>query len=175
VITRTAQKALVGIVTFDGNYSVAGVLTEFTQIRKTLAVGKQIENKGSCRGMNMSRPSASVLDHFDSPRNAGEMEAADAVGRASLDGNAPRVTIYIKRDGDRVVKSTFQAFGCGFTIACCSALTELVTGKTLNECLGVTPKNLSLALGGLPAEKEFCADLAITALRDAVNRLVNYQ
>ena len=159
-------------MTLDGNYSVARVLAEFTQIRKTLAVRKQIENKSSCRGMNMSRPSMTVLDHANSPRNAGEMASPDAIGRASLDGNAPRMTIYLKIHGDHIERAMFQTFGCGYSIAACSMLAELVAGMPLSGALKVSAEDLLEKLTDVPSEKEFCAGLAVEALHDAVARVV---
>ena len=119
----------------------------------------------------MSRPSSTIADHFNSPRNAGEMASPDAVGRASLDGRAPRVTIYLKTNGQVISQAMFQTFGCGFSIAACSLLTELVAGNTFDECLALSDKTLIAALNGMPPEREFCARLAVDALRDAVSRI----
>jgi NifU-like protein involved in Fe-S cluster formation len=120
----------------------------------------------------MSRPSATVLDHALSPRNGGAMEQPDAVGRASLGGNAPYVTIYLKIDQDRVTKAMFQTYGCGFSIACCSVLTEMVTGITLAECCQLGAASLIETLAGLPEEKHFCAQLAIDGLGQALISLM---
>lgn len=119
----------------------------------------------------MSRPSSTIADHFNLPRNAGEMRSPDAVGHASLDGRAPRVTIYLKTDGKVISQAMFQTFGCGFSIAACSLLTELVAGKTFDECLSLSDKTLIAALNGMPPEREFCAQLAMDALRDAISQI----
>jgi NifU-like protein involved in Fe-S cluster formation len=99
------------------------------------------------------------------------MPAPDAVGEADLRGRAPRFTIYLKANGDRVTQARFQTFGCGYSIAACSALTEMVTGKTISECQAITPDQVVAALDGMPEEKRFCADLAVAALRDALEKL----
>ena len=122
----------------------------------------------------MTAPYSSTLwDHFNAPRNAGEMRAPDAIGRASINGRAPHFTVYLKATDRKVTRATFQTFGCGYSIAACSALTELVTGKTISECRGITADHVVTALDGMPEEKRFCADLAIAALRDALEKLKN--
>ncbi|HUG67903.1 MAG TPA: iron-sulfur cluster assembly scaffold protein [Pirellulaceae bacterium] len=117
----------------------------------------------------MSRPSSKVMDHVTSPRNAGEMASPDGVGKVSLDGNAPYVTIYIKIADDRIERATFQTFGCGYSIATCSVLTELVAGSLLSEALKLSPESLLECLDGVPPEKEFCAGMAVDALHAAVS------
>jgi len=105
----------------------------------------------------MSRPSSKVMDHVTSPRNAGELASPDGIGKTSLDGSAPYVTIYIKIAGDRIERATFQTFGCGYSIATCSALTELVAGISLSDALKLSPETLLGCLHAVPPEKEFCA------------------
>ncbi len=119
----------------------------------------------------MSAPSATVMDHVLSPRNGGEMQKPTAIGRASLGGRAPYVTIYLKVDRGAVSNAMFQTFGCGYSIACCSILTEIVTKLTAAECRLVTSDQIISSLGGLPAERTFCAELAVAALRNALNQL----
>jgi NifU-like protein involved in Fe-S cluster formation len=99
------------------------------------------------------------------------MSAPDAVGEADLRGHAPRFTIYLQASGGRVTQARFQTFGCGYSIAACSALTELITGKTISECQAITADQVVTALDGMPEEKRFCADLAVAALRDALQKL----
>ena len=96
------------------------------------------------------------------------MDDADAIGRASLDGQAPRVVIYVRLESGRIERATFQAFGCGYTIAACSVLTELVKNKTVNEARSLGAADIIEALDGMPADRQFCADLAIKALHSAI-------
>jgi NifU-like protein involved in Fe-S cluster formation len=96
------------------------------------------------------------------------MASPDAVGHASLDGRAPRVTVHLRIRDEIVEQLMFQAFGCGVTIASCSVLTELATGRRIAECAAITPAQVIAALSGMPDDKRFCADLAIQALRDAL-------
>jgi NifU-like protein len=79
----------------------------------------------------MSRFSDTLMDHFQSSTNRGAMERAHLVGKGSLDGYPPFLTLYLRLDEDRVVDAAFEVEGCGVTIACGSVLTELVRGGTL--------------------------------------------
>jgi NifU-like protein involved in Fe-S cluster formation len=116
----------------------------------------------------MCRFSETLMDHFQSPMNRGAMERAHLVGKGSLDGYPRFLTLYLRVDGNRVVDAKYEAEGCGVTIACGSVLTELVRGGTLADCRQINPDDLSQALDGLPSGKEYCAEVAIRALKDAL-------
>jgi NifU-like protein involved in Fe-S cluster formation len=120
----------------------------------------------------MTRYSTTVAEHFEDPRNKGVMENPDAVGSASVDGRPPSATIYLRVVGQRIEKATFQTQGCGFMTACCSALTEMLTGRRIGEARAVTADDLMAALDGLPRDREFCAHLATAALADALAQLL---
>jgi NifU-like protein involved in Fe-S cluster formation len=98
------------------------------------------------------------------------MECPHLVGRGSLGGYPPNVTLYLRIEGDCIEDATFEAAGCGVTIACGSMLTELVRGRSLVECRQITADELWQALDGAPMGKEYCADVAISALRDALQK-----
>ena len=70
--------------------------------------------------------------------------------------------------GDKILAAKFQTYGCGPTIACGSVLTELITGRSISDCLELTPQSLIDALDGVPADKLHSPALAIAALRDAL-------
>jgi NifU-like protein involved in Fe-S cluster formation len=108
------------------------------------------------------------MEHFESPANRGALERPDLVGKGSLDGFPPFVTVYLRMSGERVADATFVADGCGITIACGSILTELVKGRSFVECRQITAETLAKALDGIPIEKEYCAAVAISALHDAI-------
>ena len=118
----------------------------------------------------MPRYSAMLMDHFNAPRNAGHMDRADVVGKASLDGRAPYISIFLKLDGDVITKASFQAFGCGVTIAACSLLTHLITGQSVSRSANMTGDELVQALD-IPSDKRFCAELALAALQNALTQL----
>ncbi len=112
--------------------------------------------------------SETLLEHFRTPRNAGMMRNADAVGE-SQDGSCGDLARFHLRvlDG-RVVEARFQTYGCGPSIAASSLATELVQGRTVEELAGLTPAAVEAALGGLPDDRRHAADLVVDALRAAV-------
>lgn len=117
----------------------------------------------------MPRFSATLLDHAESPRNGGKLDSANAVGMASLNGQAPYTTIHLRiEENEAIADAKFEAFGCGVTIAACSALTELVIGQTVSEAEELSPTDITSALDGIPPDKQFCAHLANSALHNAI-------
>ena len=109
-----------------------------------------------------------VLDHFQNPRNAGEVEDADGVGIVGNPDCGDRTMITIKvRDG-QIADVKFKTFGCAAAIATTSKATELVKGKTLEEALRITDVDVADALGGLPPTKMHCSLLAEEAIKAAV-------
>lgn len=117
----------------------------------------------------MSRYSSIVMDHFQSPRNYGQLSAPDVVGVAGVPGMGKFLVLYLRLEDDRVAAAGFVCHGCGPTIAAGSMLTETIISRTLAECRGVRARDLSAALGGLPADKQSSAELAIQALQDALS------
>lgn len=112
--------------------------------------------------------SPQVMDHFQNPRNVGEMPDADAVGKAGSPTCGDILRLYLKFDNGRVVKATFKTFGCGAAIAASSVLTEMALGKTPAELRRVTNRDVADALGGLPPIKMHCSVLAEQALQSAL-------
>lgn len=116
----------------------------------------------------MSEHRQTLMDHFTDPHHRGAMSEPDAIGRASIGGRPPFVTLYLKIAGSRVAHASFEAQGCGFTIACCSALILRVEDRPVGECRTLTPEVIIGDLGGLPETRKFCATLAVEALHDAL-------
>jgi nitrogen fixation protein NifU and related proteins len=116
----------------------------------------------------MSQFSDVLMDHFQSPRNSRRIESPDRVGLAGTPGSGPYCAIYIRLNDQSIVESCFQTHGCGVSIACGSMLTELITHRSVTECLELTSERLSDALDGVPATKLHCPVLAIAALKDAL-------
>lgn len=114
----------------------------------------------------MSRFSAILIEHFQEPRNYGRMDNPDRTGSASLSGGAA-ITIHLKIESGKVQRATFEAHGCGVTIAAGSMLTEMVEGMSLSDCFSIAPEQLAKALGGVPPDKRHSPFLAVLALRDA--------
>ncbi|HVP16646.1 MAG TPA: Fe-S cluster assembly scaffold protein NifU [candidate division Zixibacteria bacterium] len=109
-----------------------------------------------------------VMEHFKNPRNVGEIPDADGVGTVGNPVCGDLMTIYIKVKDNRLVDIKFKTFGCGSAIATSSMITELAKGRTLEEGLKITRANVADELGGLPAVKMHCSNLAADALHAAI-------
>lgn len=112
--------------------------------------------------------SEKVMDHFNNPRNVGEIENADGVGEVGNPtcGDIMRISIIVE---DNIIKDVkFKTFGCGAAIATSSMVTEMVKGKTIEEALQITNKQVAEELGGLPPAKMHCSNLAADALHKAI-------
>ena len=113
-----------------------------------------------------------VLEHFRNPRNSGELEAPDATGDVGnpVCGDLMRITLKINPETEVIEDIRFKTFGCGAAIATSSIITEMVKGKTIEEALQVSNKDVVAQLGGLPPVKIHCSVLAeqgiVAALKD---------
>ena len=112
--------------------------------------------------------SATLMDHFTAPRNQGPMEAPDRIGLVGVPGNGPFMLLCMRLQDGRVVQAKFQTYGCGASIAAGSLLTEMITGRTMEECRSVTVEQLTEALGGVPPHKLHSPALAVGALKAAL-------
>ena len=109
-----------------------------------------------------------VMDHFMNPRNVGEIENADGVGEVGNAKCGDIMKMYLKIDNDVITDVKFETFGCGSAIASSSMATEMVKGKTVEEALAITNKQVVDALGGLPAHKLHCSVLAEESIKSAI-------
>ena len=112
--------------------------------------------------------SAKVIEHFQNPRNVGEIEDADGVGTVGNASCGDIMSIYIKVEDDIITDIRFKTFGCGAAIATSSITTELVKGRTIAEAERLTRNQVAEALDGLPPIKMHCSNLATDALRAAI-------
>jgi len=117
----------------------------------------------------MEQYSEKVMDHFRNPRNVGEIENPDGVGRVGNPICGDVTKMYIKVNDTIITDAKFKTFGCGAAIATSSMATELVIGKTIEEAKKITNKVVAEALDGLPAIKMHCSNLAQEALEAAIN------
>ena len=109
-----------------------------------------------------------VMDHFMNPRNVGEIENPDGSGTYGSPVCGDMMMITIKVDNDVITDAKFKTFGCGSAIASSSMATEMIIGKTIDEALAITNKDIVDELGGLPAIKLHCSVLADHAIKCAI-------
>ncbi len=113
--------------------------------------------------------SEKVMDHFQNPRNVGEIENASGVGTVGNAKCGDIMRMYLDIDEDGVIQDCkFKTFGCGAAVATSSMATELVKGKTIQEAMAVTNKAVMEALDGLPPVKVHCSLLAEEAIHAAL-------
>ena len=113
--------------------------------------------------------SAKVMDHFEHPRNVGEIEDASGVGTVGNAKCGDIMRIYLDIDENQIIKDVkFKTFGCGAAVATSSMATEMVKGKTVQEAMEVTNKAVMEALDGLPPVKVHCSLLAEEAIHAAL-------
>jgi nitrogen fixation NifU-like protein len=115
--------------------------------------------------------SALLLDHFEHPRNAGDLDDADAVAEIAnpVCGDVLRLSLKVR--SGRVEQIRFKAKGCVPAMACGSALTELVSGNKLEEARQLNRESIAAALGGLPPASAHAAQLALDTLAAALKQI----
>jgi NifU-like protein involved in Fe-S cluster formation len=93
------------------------------------------------------------------------------VGGANVDGRPPEAAIYLRLGEGRITQAGYQSAGCGYLMACCSALLELCINQAPAACQRLDSGQLESHLGGLPETKRYCAELAVLALRNTLAKL----
>ena len=116
-----------------------------------------------------SQYSEKVMEHFKNPRNVVDMEEPDGIGHVGNVVCGDIMELYIKVKDGVITDAKFKTFGCGAAIATSSMVTELVTGKTIEEALKISNRAVAESLGGLPPIKMHCSVLAEEALRAAID------
>ncbi len=109
-----------------------------------------------------------VMEHFTNPRNVGVIEDADGVGKVGNPLCGDVMEMFIKVEDNRIADVKFRTFGCGAAIATSSIATEMIKGKSIDEAVQLSNKAVAEALGGLPAQKMHCSNLAADAVRSAI-------
>lgn len=109
-----------------------------------------------------------VMDHFQNPRNTGEIESADGIGKVGNPHCGDVMMMYIKVTDGKLSEVKFKTFGCAAAIATSSAASELLLGKTLDEAEQLTKEEIVDYLHGLPEQKIHCSTLAPEAIRAAI-------
>lgn len=110
-----------------------------------------------------------VMDNFLNPKNVGELECPDGTGVYGSPVCGDMMQIQIKVDeNDKIVDAKFKTFGCGSAIASSSMATSMIIGKSVEEALELTNKQIINELGGLPPVKVHCSVLADKAIKNAI-------
>ena len=113
--------------------------------------------------------SEKVIDHFQNPRNVGEIEDASGVGTVGNAKCGDMMRLYLKINEEQVIiDCKFKTYGCGAAVASSSMATEMIKGKTVAEAMKLTNKAVMEAMDGLLAEKEHCSLLAEETLHAAL-------
>jgi nitrogen fixation NifU-like protein len=115
--------------------------------------------------------SAQVLDHFEHPRNAGAVESPDARVRTENPACGDILELSLKISDGRIEEIRFLAKGCVASMACASALTELVRGRSIAQARGLGREEIVGAVGSLPAASLHASHLALDALAAALDQL----
>ncbi len=115
--------------------------------------------------------SPQVLDHFEHPRNAGVVADADAAAQLENPACGDVLKLTLKVNSERIEEIRFQARGCVCSMACGSALTELVQGRTVREARSVRREDVVTAVGGLPQASAHAAYLAMDTLAAALRQI----
>jgi len=112
--------------------------------------------------------SRKVIEEFTNPKNVGVIEDADGVGETGSTVDGDIITIYIKVKDNVLEDVKFKTFGCVVAISTSTMVTQLAKGKTIDEALELTNKDVIDALGGLPEDKTRCSGFALVALHKAI-------
>jgi len=116
----------------------------------------------------MEAYSDKVMDHFRNPRNVGEIENPDGIGRVGNPVCGDIMELYLRVEKEVITDARFKTFGCGAAIATSSMVTELIKNKTVEEAAKISNRAVAEALGGLPPIKMHCSVLAEEALTKAI-------
>lgn len=110
-----------------------------------------------------------VMDHFENPRNVGELIDANGIGQVGNPKCGDIMKMYLKIENDIIEDVKFKTYGCGSAIATSSIATEMIKGKPVKDAINLSNKAVVEALGGLPAHKIHCSVLAEQAIKAALS------
>ena len=116
----------------------------------------------------MPEYSDTVLDHFQHPRNLGDLDRPDAVAEVENPACGDRTRLAVRIEERTITAARFRTEGCPAAIAASSMLTEMIVGKSLNEAARLRDTDVAAALGGLPRNKLHCSVLAEDVIRAVI-------
>ena len=111
-----------------------------------------------------------VLDHFQHPRNLGDLDSADAVAEVENPACGDRTRLAVRISEGMIAEARFRTEGCPAAIAASSMLTVMIRGKTLEEAAALRDTDVAAALGGLPRNKLHCSVLAEDVIRAVIEK-----
>jgi len=111
--------------------------------------------------------SETTIDHAMNPRNLGDTEDADGLGKVT-GPCGDTMEIWLRVNSGTIAEASFLTDGCGTTIASGSMVTEMIKGKSVSEARKISQHDVLSALGGLPNESKHCAVLAANTLKEAI-------
>lgn len=112
--------------------------------------------------------SEKVMDHFNNPRNVGEIPDANGVGEIGNPVCGDMTKIFLRIENNVIKDVKFKTFGCAAAVASSSMLTEMAKGKTIEEALKITDEAVAEMLDGLPPQKMHCSNMAADAMCKAI-------
>ena len=116
----------------------------------------------------MEMYSPEIMEHFQNPRNVGEIDEADAVGTAGNPETGDVMKIYLRIVDGCIVEAKHKTFGNAVAIAASSKASEMILNQSLEQANQISREAVSEALGGIPADKMTCSNMAPDAIRDAI-------
>src|SRR5438309_4216426 len=117
--------------------------------------------------------SEAFKDHLANPRNVGELSDANAVAEETNPVCGDRLRLSLRIRNGRIEAARFLAYGCPPTLACGSALSEMIEGMSIEDAVKLTRREIVDAVGGLSTRKQHAAALAIEVLQTAITNFVN--
>ncbi len=125
-----------------------------------------------CLGKGLLFLSKRAMDHFSNPRNVGVIENPDGVGYYGDPSYGINLELYIKVKDDIITDAKFKAFGCAATIASVSMVSEMLEGKSIEQALDISDKDIAEALDGLPPSRMHCVELGHELIKSAVDDFI---
>ncbi|MAG44393.1 iron-sulfur cluster assembly scaffold protein [bacterium] len=112
--------------------------------------------------------SKKLIEIFTNPKNVGKLSNANGIGKYQSPVCGDMLTIYIKVRNNKISDISFETFGCMASVGISSAITQIAKGKTLDQALKITNKDIKDFIGQIPPVKSHCADMSLIALQKAI-------